>query len=210
LLGRDAENSRIILGLLESVARDSAQSQRRLAAELGIAVGLVNLYLRRCVDKGLLKMTEAPARRYAYYLTPHGFAEKGRLTLKYLSYSFDLFRRARADCRSVFLAANAFGFERVILAGASELAEIATICALETGVEIIVIVDARSNLATFAGLSVVGSYDGLESIIHAVIVTELKTPQEAYANAVERFGANRVLVPAMLGVKIEINAETTT
>jgi hypothetical protein len=210
LLGRDAENSRIVLGLLESVARDSAQSQRRLAAELGVAVGLVNLYLRRCVDKGLLKMTEAPARRYAYYLTPHGFAEKGRLTLKYLSYSFDLFRRARADCRSVFLAANAFGFERVVLAGASELAEIATICALETGVEIIVIVDARSSLATFAGLSVVESYDGLDGVIHAVIVTELKTPQEAYANAIERFGANRVLVPAMLGVNTEINAETTT
>src|SRR5262245_40717266 len=82
LLGRNSESNRIRLGLLESAERDSAQSQRRLAAGLGIAVGLVNIYLKRCVKKGLLKMTEAPARRYAYYLTPSGFSEKARLTLE--------------------------------------------------------------------------------------------------------------------------------
>jgi Winged helix-turn-helix DNA-binding len=201
LLGRSAENSRIVLGLLESVERESAQSQRRLAAELGVAVGLVNIYLKRCVNKGLLKMAEAPTRRYAYYLTPSGFAEKARLSLEYLSYSFDLFRRAKADCTSVFHAASALGFHEVVLAGVSELAEIATICALEAGIKIILIVDTRSSLTTFAGLTVVGSYDGIECGFHAVVVTELKAPQETYAAAVERFGAERVLVPSMLLVQ---------
>jgi DNA-binding MarR family transcriptional regulator len=210
LLGRNSENSRIVLGLLESVGRDSAQSQRRLAAELGIAVGLVNVYLKRCVNKGLLKMAEAPARRYAYYLTPYGFAEKARLTLEYLSYSFDLFRRAKADCTSVFLAASARGFDQVVLAGVSELAEIATICALETGIEIVLIVDARSSLTTFAGLTVVGSYDRIQSSFQAVVVTELKTAQETYAAAIERFGAERVLVPSMLGVQTGKTGETPT
>ena len=32
----DSEKARIVLGLLESVERDGAQSQRKLAAELGI------------------------------------------------------------------------------------------------------------------------------------------------------------------------------
>jgi DNA-binding MarR family transcriptional regulator len=210
LLGRNTENSRIVLGLLESVERNGAQSQRRLAAELGIAVGLVNIYLKRCISKGLLKMAEAPARRYAYYLTPYGFAEKARLTLEYLSYSFDLFRRAKADCTSVFLAASARGFDRVVLAGVSELAEIATICALEAGIEIVLIVDTRSSLTTFAGLAVVGSYDGIEGTFHAVVVTEFKTAQETYAAAVERFGAERVLVPSMLGVQTGKTGEIPT
>ena len=61
---RTSESDRIVLRLLESVERESAQSQRRLAAELGIAIGLVNAYLKRCVKKGLVKMSEAPARRY--------------------------------------------------------------------------------------------------------------------------------------------------
>src|SRR3972149_9861076 len=78
----DAEKARVMLGLLESVERDGGQSQRRLASELGIALGLVNAYLKRCIKKGLVKVSEAPARRYAYYLTPQGFAEKSRLTVE--------------------------------------------------------------------------------------------------------------------------------
>ena len=92
----DSEQARIMLGLLESVGRGEGQTQRRLAAELGIALGLVNAYLKRCVNKGLVKIREAPARRYAYYLTPQGFAEKSRLTVEYLSNSFAFFRRARS------------------------------------------------------------------------------------------------------------------
>jgi hypothetical protein len=210
LLGRNSENNRIVLGLLESVERDSAQSQRRLAAELGVAVGLINTYLKRCVKKGLLKISEAPARHYAYYLTPHGFAEKARLTLEFLSYSFDLFRRAKADCSAVFLAANARGFDRVALAGVSDLAEIATICAREAGIEIVVIVDAHSGLTTFAGLPVVPSYDDIEGGPHAIVVTEIKNAQETYAAAVQRFDAEHVLVPSMLEVETEKTGETLT
>jgi DNA-binding MarR family transcriptional regulator len=210
LLGRSSENNRIVLGLLESLGRESAQSQRRLAAELGIAVGLVNIYLKRCVKKGLLKMTDAPARRYAYYLTPQGFSEKARLTLEYLSFSFDLFRRAKADCRSVFVAAGALGFDRVVLAGVSELAEIATICALETGIQIVAIVDAGSTVKTFVGLPVVGSYDQIEGAPDAVVVTELKAARETYLAAVERFGVDRVLVPSMLGVEGSKTEEALT
>ena len=92
------ENEQIVLGLLRSVETDGARSQRLIAAELGIALGLVNAYLKRCVKKGLVKVSDAPARRYAYYLTPQGFAEKSRLTVQYLSDSFSFFRKAKGDC----------------------------------------------------------------------------------------------------------------
>src|SRR5262252_11092474 len=120
----DEDNQRIVLGLLQSVERDGGQSQRRLAADLGIALGLVNAYLKRCIKKGLVKVSEAPARRYAYYLTPRGFAEKSRLTVEYLGYSFSFFRRARTDCSAVIVSAKGRGWSRVALAGVSDLAEI--------------------------------------------------------------------------------------
>ena len=66
----------------------------------------VNAYLKRCVKKGLVKVSGAPARRYAYYLTPQGFAEKSRLTVEYLSSSFSFFRQAREDCSAVLLIQN--------------------------------------------------------------------------------------------------------
>src|SRR6201997_1397670 len=98
----DSENARIVLGLLESVERNGAQSQRKLASDLGIALGLVNAYLKRAVKKGLVKVGQAPARRYAYYLTPQGFSEKSRLTIEYLSSSFSLFRKAKEDFGRTF------------------------------------------------------------------------------------------------------------
>src|ERR1700690_2248100 len=109
----ETEDSRILLDLLNSVERDGGLAQRRLASELVIALGLVNAYLRRCVKKGLVKVSEAPARRYAYYLTPHGFAEKSRLTVEYLGISFSFFRQARAECAEIFAVARSCGFQRV-------------------------------------------------------------------------------------------------
>jgi DNA-binding MarR family transcriptional regulator len=82
---KETEQTRILLGLLESVSRDGTRSQRHLANDLDIALGLVNAYLRRCVNKGLVKVSQVPARRYAYYLTPKGFAEKSRLTVEFLT-----------------------------------------------------------------------------------------------------------------------------
>ena len=66
------ENNQITLGLLNAVDESSSVTQRAVAKELGIALGLVNTYLKRCVKKGLIKVSQVPANRYAYYLTPKG------------------------------------------------------------------------------------------------------------------------------------------
>ncbi len=204
--GEDIEKGRILLGLLESVERDGGQSQRHIASELGIALGLVNAYLKRCVKKGLVKVGEAPARRYAYYLTPQGFAEKSRLTVDYLSYSFSFFRQARADCADVFNNAKARGYRQVVVAGVSDLAEIARICALESGVEIIAIVDAGAEVPTFVGAPVFASFDDVTGKFDAVVVTDLRSAREAFDLATACVGANRVLVPKLLGLRIRSEA----
>src|SRR5437588_7171177 len=115
LLDTEHENDRIVLDLLTSVEHDGERSQRHIAAELGIALGMVNAYLKRCVKKGLVKVSDAPARRYAYYLTPQGFAEKSRLTVQYLSNSFSFFRLAKSEYARVLDQAKRHGFSRVVL-----------------------------------------------------------------------------------------------
>ena len=194
----EAERSRIVLGLLESVERDGGTSQRRLAAELGIALGLVNAYLRRCVKKGLVKVAHAPARRYAYYLTPQGFAEKSRLTVEYLSYSFSFFRSARADCAAALAQASARGWRRIALAGVSDLAEISTICALESGVGIVAVVDPAADVSRFIGLPVVASFADLPEPCDAAVLTDLRDPVKTLVAARQHFGDDRVLVPDLL------------
>jgi hypothetical protein len=204
----EPDNARIVLGLLESVDRDGAQSQRMLASDLGIALGLVNAYLKRCVKKGLLKIGQAPARRYAYYLTPHGFAEKSRLTVEYLSSSFSFFRRAREDCASVLKVAHARGWNRVALAGVSDLAEIATICALEQGITIVAVVDAKSANERFVGTPVVNSIAEVSGGLDAVVVTDLQATREFIAALADEIEVERVLVPVLLGLRLNRRAES--
>jgi DNA-binding MarR family transcriptional regulator len=208
LLETEHEKERIVLGLLSSVETDGARSQRRMAAELGIALGLVNAYLKRCVKKGLVKVGDAPARRYAYYLTPQGFAEKSRLTVQYLSDSFSFFRKAKGDCTRVFEEAAARGLKRLVLAGKSDLAEIAILCAVEAGATVVAIVDPRSEESRFVGVEVLGSYSDVKDGFDGIIVTDVAAAQASYELAVGAGGGERVLVPALLGLRPEKRTES--
>ena len=78
--GANEREEKLTLDLLNAIDQQSDLSQRHLARQMGIALGLTNSYLKRCARKGLVKVSEAPANRYLYYLTPKGFAEKARLS----------------------------------------------------------------------------------------------------------------------------------
>jgi len=196
------ESSRIMLGLLDAVEQNRAQSQRLLASELGIALGLVNAYLKRCVKKGLVKVRSAPARRYAYYLTPQGFAEKSRLTVDYLSYSFSFFRQAKTDCSDLFKSAKARGVSTVVLIGQSDLAEIAALCAIEQAINIAGLVQARAAQTQFVGVPVFENFDAVSKPFDCVLITDVSNARKTCKEAVARFGIDRVLVPELLRIRI--------
>lgn len=188
-----------MLGVLQAVEAGEVRSQRHLAAELGIALGLANAYVKRCIRKGLLKVSEVPARRYAYYLTPQGFAEKSRLTAEYLSYSFGFFRQARADCASVFVLAKARGWRKVALIGVSEVAEVAALCALDAEVKVVAVIDAAATEPRFVGLPVAARLDGAD--VDGAIICTIRETGAAIDWAVALLGEDRVLVPRLLSRK---------
>ena len=198
-LSNDGEEERIVLNLLTSVD-DGAESQRRIAEDLGIALGLVNAYLKRCIKKGYVKVTQAPARRYAYYLTPKGFAEKSRLTVQYLSDSFSFFRQAKADCVRTFALAKDCEFSDILLWGRSDLAEIAVLSAVDCGISIAAIVDRDGGTAQFVGKRVVQDCRDPSVKFDAVMITDVTNARQAYDDAVQLLGATRVLAPRLLGL----------
>jgi DNA-binding MarR family transcriptional regulator len=187
-----------MLGLLEALDREHPQSQRHLAAELGIALGLVNAYLKRCINKGLVKVSEAPARRYAYYLTPLGFAEKSRLTVEYLTSSFGFFRQAKGDCSKLFQAARSRGFRKLLLAGRSDLAEVAALCAAEQDIEIVGLVDGQTQDDQFMRWPAFADVASCKLPYDAIMITDFVHARQAWERAVQAAGRERVLLPDML------------
>lgn len=198
----DAEG-RHIAGLLAFVEREAHVSQRVLAGELGVALGLVNSYIKRCVKKGLIKVHQVPSRRYAYYLTPSGFAEKSRLTAEYLSWSLSFFRRARTQCAELFEEAAERHWKCVVLCGGSDLTEIAILCAAEHNVTIVAIVDAGMRKPSLFNIPVVASLAAVPKLPDGAIVTSIHGAQAWYDLAAAEFGPAQVLVPPMLSVRRE-------
>ena len=175
----------IIHRLLTAIDRDAGVSQRRLSVDIGIAVGSVNWYLKRCLSKGLVKFKYAPVKRYLYYLTPKGFEEKSRLTASYLQQSFELYRRGRQECTEFINRCAAKGQHRIFLAGDGDLAEIAYLSSLNTGVRICAVVDQQQERASCAGVPIFATLMvALESTgggrPDAILLTDLARPRRCY------------------------------
>ena len=185
------------LEILQAIEVDSDVTQRHLASRLGVALGLANSYFKRCAKKGLIKIRQAPANRYAYYLTPKGFAEKSRLTAQYLRYSFDFYRRASNDCHQAFATCRDNGWKRVLLCGVSELAEIATLRAGDHGIELVGNYDPDCRgerflqMPVFRKLGAVATYD-------ACLLTMLQAASVYHAELRDAVGDKRLIVPSLL------------
>ena len=96
----DLQGQRDLL-LLSELDRDGGATQRTLAIKLGVALGLTNLYLKRLVRKGSIKITTIPRNRIRYLLTPQGLAEKSRLTYQYMQYSLSYYRDMRGRLKEM-------------------------------------------------------------------------------------------------------------
>ncbi|MBI4694034.1 MAG: winged helix-turn-helix transcriptional regulator [Gammaproteobacteria bacterium] len=192
----DREES-LTLELLQQIEARSDITQRHLADRLGVALGLANYCLRRSVRKGLVKITQAPANRYLYYLTPKGFAEKSRLTAEFLSAQFAFYRQASGAMEAAFAACRERGAARVLFGGVSELAEIGSVRAADFELELIGTFDPDSAQSRFVGRPVwtrlldVGAAD-------AAIFTKLAPHDGLYTNLVDYFGPARVIVPGIV------------
>jgi DNA-binding MarR family transcriptional regulator len=192
-----------MLGMLKAVQEDSALTQRSVAQSLGIALGLTNTYLKRCIKKGWIKVQQVPANRYAYYLTPKGFSEKTRLTAEYLTQGFHFFRLARSQCADKLKHAADHNLRRVALVGLSELSEIAILCAHELDeIEVVCIIDPETNQPQLAGVPVVARIDtgNFGATIDAVLITDLKDPQGRFDTLRAAIPEDRILAPEILDV----------
>ena len=193
---RDREDA-LTLEILDVIDRQKDVSQRHLASHLGVALGLANSYLKRCVRKGLIKVSQAPANRYLYYLTPSGFAEKSRLTAQYLSYSLSFYRKAGESCLRIFDQCERNGWQRLLLCGISDLAEIATLRAMERSITIVGIYDPMNERTTFLNRPVWTEFSMAEKH-DACMLTELQTPEKSHADLLSQLDRSCVLVPDVL------------
>ena len=187
----DQHNYRI----LSKIGSGKQITQRSIARELGIALGLANLLFKRLVKKGYVKTSNAiKGKRIKYILTPRGIAEKTRLSIGYLENTIRLYTETKDKIRSSLLnLARLTGEEnrrqRVVFYGAGEVAEIAYIALDRSLFELVGVVDDCKQGHQFFD-HVVGSPEELScdgaDCPDLVVVTTFRKSQEI-ANRLEGF-----------------------
>ena len=194
----------VTLEILQTIEKKEDFTQRHLANRLDVALGLANSYLKRCVNKGLIKIQQAPANRYLYYLTPKGLSEKSRLTAQYLLTSFDFYRSAANSLTDIFKECEKNNSKNIIFCGISELAEIASVRAHEFDVEILGVLDMYSEKELFLTFPVSKSIENFDEFDFCLITT-LENVDDYYDFLNKNVAREKIVIPSILSVSHKLN-----
>ncbi len=176
---------KVLVHLLSAVEQNSAFTQRNLAIELGIAIGLMNQYLKSCITKGWIRTTQISPRRLTYFLTPQGFAEKSKMVADYLSRSLTFFRDARAQCEEMFSYCKTMNLFDLAAIGIGDLADIAQLVSNGTGIKLTFFTNA----------------DQYGAVIHdAVLITDVVDPQGVYNKMYPKIENSKLLTLKLLHI----------
>jgi len=172
------------LQILTELSTNESLTQRDLSSSLGIALGLVNSYVRNLVTKGFITVKAIPRRRYAYYLTPKGFAEKTRLAYDLLQDYTRIYHEARSNLKRLFAELSSDGVKRVVFAGADEVAEIAYLTLLETDIELSGVIDEEMAGKKFFGRGIIpcAAIDG--TAYDCIVVTSYLKREKIYKDLI--------------------------
>lgn len=135
--------------ILEAIAAGGRVTQRSLASDLGVALGLTNLLIRRLVGKGYVKMAGMGTRHVRYLMTPEGWEALGRATRTSLENTVHLYTQTREQIRASLTTlseqceVNDSGQKCVVFYGAGDVAEIAYVSLQRTDLTLIGVVDDR-------------------------------------------------------------------
>ena len=180
---REQTEQKVMVHLLSEIERNPSFTQRGLAGELGIALGLMNQYLKSCITKGWVRASQISPRRITYFLTQEGFKEKSHMVTAYLARSLTFFRDARVQCEEALNDCYKNGWTNVALVGDGDLADIAKLVAHGLNVQ----VNAVSADVDF------NEYD-------AVLLTDVINPQGTYDAIKRKVAYERLLTLNLLHI----------
>ena len=146
--------------ILQAIASGRPITQRALAGELGVALGLTNLLVRRLARKGFITITGIRTRHVHYLMTPAGWDALRHLARASIGHTVRLYTETREQIGASLGAASArcasaTGSKRIAFYGAGDVAEIAYVSLQQTDLTLVAVVD-DDRRGRFFGVPVLG------------------------------------------------------
>lgn len=120
--------------VLDAISKDSTVTQANLANSLEMAVGSVNWYIKRLINRGYLKASRMDRTRLQYNLTPEGFAALTKRATQYMISSLQVYRQLRESAKSLINVLQENKINQVYLQGKDEFMDIFRLSCIEAGI----------------------------------------------------------------------------
>lgn len=182
---RQHADREVMVRLLTNLSENPEATQRSLATKMGISLGMMVNYMASCIRKGLIRSKQVAPRRWAYFVTSKGFAEKSRMVSGYLHRSMTFFRDTRAQIEELFAQCQKEGIQTIAMVGSGDVAEVAMLVSQGFEVNLELIAQTEGYIEKLKGFD-------------AVLVTDIANPQGTFDALKECIGEDKLLSIATL------------
>lgn len=193
---RQDADRQVMVKLLTTLSEKPEATQRDLATEMGISLGMMVSYMKSCVQKGLIRSKQVAPKRWAYFVTPKGFAEKSRMVSGHLYRAMKFYRDTREQLEELFGQCQKEGVQTIALVGGGDVAEISLLVSQGFAIRLKLFEQAEGFLEKLK------SFD-------AVLVTDMVNPQGTFDFLKEYIGEGKLCSIATLCiVRKRINTDS--
>ena len=193
-------HERYELRVMELIEEQDKLTQRGVAVDLEIAIGMANSLIKRLVRKGYIKIKDAPSSRYGYYLTPQGLMAKSQLVSKYIANSVKLFGEVRRDFEKIAVQLAQSNKQSVGCIGTGEILEIAQLVFQSHNVQISFVVDVLGHRENKHYKDVAGVPAALMGAVDYLVLTESERPHKAFEIVSGSMCEKLILHPAFMKI----------
>lgn len=108
--------------LINIIGGELGSNQRELSRLLDLSLGQTNMLIKRLVTKGYIRISQLNKRKVQYLLTPQGFAEKMKKSIKYTLKTINSLSLIKEKIKKLILDSYEKGERKFTVLGKSDLA----------------------------------------------------------------------------------------
>jgi DNA-binding MarR family transcriptional regulator len=110
--------------ILDVLSHGQELSQREVAAQAGLSLGMVNLILKRLLQTGYIKAASLDRKKMEYILTPKGLAERMARSYQYLIRAYRMFHESQRRVEALVTPLLGAGRRKFVVLGSGEIAQL--------------------------------------------------------------------------------------
>jgi predicted transcriptional regulator len=107
--------------LINIIGAQLAANQRALSRQMNLSLGMTNMLLHRMITKGYIRIKQLNQKKVEYLLTPKGFAEKMRKSVKYTLKTLQSIGLIKKQISLVLAPLYAQGYRNFFVLGEADL-----------------------------------------------------------------------------------------